>query len=377
MAILAHQNLLKIVKGRSPIITGTLSIKDDQIQMASLDLSIGKRIYGMRASALPSEGMSIQSLIDSLSNYQFDLNTTEDKFLKRGSTYIVPLNEGLRLPKGFSAKFSPKSSTGRVDVFVRVLADGVPGFDLVPDRYHGPLYLEITPLSFDIHLREGQRLVQMRIREGDGHLSGRELAVRQADEAIVWGKDGKPIPARQIRTSDRGIFMHVDLEREIVGFVAREPVMNELSFAREDAYEPEQFWEPIPRPADGCIIINPGRFYLLATCERIKIPTDVCGDIAPYDASAGEFRTHYAGFFDPGFGGTAPEDTGTIGVMEVRGREIPFCLRHGQPICRMDFERMDAIPDMLYGQSSKESHYTKSGASLSKFFRRRNQVWKE
>ena len=377
MSILAHQSLVQMIRGVSPVIIGKEPIEDKRIQIASVDLALSDHVYGMRTSVLPEEGMPMERVLEEFANYHFDLTEDEDKLLLKGHTFVVPLNEALSLPKGFSARFSPKSSIGRVDVFVRVLADGVPNFDRL-DGYEGRLYLEITPLSFGINIRKGQSLVQMRIREGaERFLSSTELALRQASTGIVWGKDGNPLAPNVLRLSGAGIFMHADLDRDIVGFKSRQCVMNELSFARQGEYDPEEFWEPIPRPAKGYVIIEPGVFYLLATRERIKIPEDACAEMAPYDVSAGEIRTHYAGFFDPGFGGTGPGTTGTVGVMEIRGRELPFCLRDGQPVCRMDFEPLDRVPDILYGQSSKESHYTSSGASLSKFFRRREAVWED
>lgn len=378
MPVLSHQNLVKIIRGASPLITGSEAITDEQIQMASVDLTLGYKICGMRTSALPRDGQSVQSLIDQFGFYSFDLKQDESKLLHRGQTYIVPLNERLSLPKGFSAKFSPKSSTGRIDVFVRVLADGVPRFDHVPAEYRGPLYLEITPLSWPIYVRARQPLVQMRIRAngGAGELTEEKLLVRHSNQPIVWSKGREPIPSTRLRLSGNGIFMHIDLDRDVVGFVARDTMPGEIDLSYKDRYEPDVFWEPMPRPRGNSIILCPGRFYLLATKERIKIPADMCGDIAPYDTSAGEFRNHYAGFFDPTFGGVGPDACGTVGVMEVRGREFPFQLSDGQPICRMDFELMDETPDIVYGANGV-NHYTGAGPSLAKYFRRRQEVWPE
>lgn len=376
MFVLSHQNLVKLIRGRNPVITGVEPIMDNQIQMASIDLSLGNRVYATRASSFPDEGQSVEQLLDVIKKrqYAFDLPMGEEKLLHRGQTYLVPLNERLALPKGFSAKFSPKSSIGRIDVFVRIVADGVPWFDHVPSEYQGRLYLEIAPLSGDILIRARQTLVQMRLHVDGPELSEREIIEYQTSEGIVWGKNGKAIAANRLKVEGPGIHMHVDLDREVVGFMARDPFPDELSLARVETYEADDFWEPIPRPRDGFIVLNPGRFYLLATKERIKVPKTLCGDIPPYDTKSGEFRSHYAGFFDPGFGGIASEDTGTVGVMEVRGRELPFLLKDGQPICRMDFMRLDEVPDKLYGIGS---HYTGAGPSLAKFFRNRQEVWKE
>jgi dCTP deaminase len=373
MPILSHQSLIKITRGANPIVRGAEPIADKRVQMSSIDLTLGDHVYSLRSSALPRKGMPISDIVAELSNYDFELDANEDKLLLRGNTYVVPLNESVCLPKGFSARFTPKSSIGRIDLFVRVLGDGVPKFDGL-EEYDGRLYLEITPLSFSVNVRKGQSLAQMRIRQGATTLvSAHDLALRHAESGIVWGKDGAPLPPNTLRLGEGSVFMHADLDRDIVGFRSRNFVLKDISLAEEDSRDPEDFWEPIARPNEGFIVIEPGVFYLLATRERIRIPPDVCGEMAAYDASAGEFRTHYAGFFDPGFGG----EKGTVGVMEIRGRELPFCLRDGQPVCRMDFEQLDGVPDILYGESAKESHYTGSGASLSKFFRRRQEVWKD
>ena len=376
MPVLSHQTLLRIYGGVSPLITADTALCDDQIQMASIDLSLKGPVYGMRASGLPRRGETVRSRIDASAKTGYTFNLTgEDKLLSRRQTYIIPLNEGLKLPPGFAARFSPKSSTGRVDVLARILADGIPHFDSVPaEGYRGPLYLEVTPLSCDILLRSGQSLMQMRLRQGDSLVSANDLVTLQAEKGIVWGKDGKPIAPEKLSLAEHGLYMHVDLDRDIVGFMARDPILAELSFAKSDFYDPYDFWEPITRPKGGSIVLNPGRFYLLATKERVKVPSNICGDIAAYDASTGEFRTHYAGFFDPGFGGSKPEERGTVGVMEVRGREIPFELQDNQPVCRMDFQWLDEVPNRLYGAGN---NYTGEQPSLGKFFRNRQEIWQD
>lgn len=374
MPVLSHQTLAKLIRGVSPVITAAKPIEDERIQMTSLDLTLRGPVYGMRASGLHRAGETVRSRIErsAKTGYEFSLDA-QPKLLHRRQTYLVPLNEGLVLPAGFSARFSPKSSTGRVDVLTRVLADGIPAFDRIEDTgYRGPLYLEITPLSCDILLKVGQPLTQMRVRQGGSQVSPEELRVLQAEVGIVWGKDGKPIQPDRLSFAEHGLYLHADLDRAIVGFVARDPILAELDFDKIDYYDPAEFFEPIRRPRSGSLILSPGRFYLLATKERIKIPPMVCGTMAEYDVSKGEFRTHYAGFFDPGFGGTEPTDRGTVGVMEVRGREIDFELQDGQPVCRMDFEHLDHTPERLYGEGS---HYTGEQPSLGKFFHDRQAVW--
>lgn len=364
-AVLSDQELARIITGEAPFITSKDpdGIRSDQVQASSLDLTIGQQVFGMGVASLPRNGGSVTDLIKG-KQYSFTRDLGDDSFLHRHYTYIVPLNEQLALPEGFSAKFSPKSSTGRTDVFVRVLADGVSRFDYVPEGYRGDLYLEITPLSFPILVRPGASLVQMRIRNGDARLSGRDVAIMHSHKGIFLDKKGNVIPMHDLKLAEHGVYLHVDLDCDIVGFVARSNVTNVLSLSMSGASDPFEFWEPIPRPRDG-LILDPDRFYLLQTKGRVRIPNDVCGDIAPYDASTGEFRTHYAGFFDPGFG----MEVGITCVLEVRGREVPHRLFDNDPICLMVFERVGAVLKPYQG------HYQNTGPSLSKHFKNRYEVW--
>jgi len=364
-AVLSDQELRRIITGEAPLITSKdpAGIQLDRIQASSLDLTIGQQVYGMGVASLPRGGGSVADLITG-SQYSFTRGLGQDSFLHRKYTYLVPINEQLALPRGFSAKFSPKSSTGRTDVFVRVLADGVSRFDHVPEGYRGDLYLEITPLSFPILVRPGESLVQMRIRNGDARLSGREVALMHSHKGIFLDKNGQAIPMHDLKLAEHGVYLHVDLDRDVVGFVARSNVTSALSLSEKGKSDPFEYWEPIPRPRGG-LTLDPDRFYLLQTKGRIRIPNDVCGDIAPYDASTGEFRTHYAGFFDPGFG--APD--GITCVLEMRGREVPHRLFDNDPVCLMVFEQVGTVEKPYSG------HYQNNGPSLSKHFRDRYEVW--
>lgn len=361
--VLSDKDLSAIINGEAPFITKKSGFAPDQIQASSLDLTLGSQVFGMGVASLPRSGGGISDLVKEC-QYSFTLNPDQPGFLHRGYTYIVPLNESLMLPEGFSAKFSPKSSTGRTDVFVRILADGVPRFDYVPEGYQGDLYLEITPLSFPVFIRPGLSLVQMRIRNGDARLSGKEIAVMHSNKGIFMDKGGKAILTHNLKLADHGVYMHVDLDRDVVGLVSRANVANALSLFEVGTHDPRDFWEPILRPRNG-LTLNPDRFYLLPTKERARIPNDICGDIAPYDASTGEFRTHYAGFFDPGFGG----DEGITGVLEVRGREVPHRLFDNDPICLMNFERVSPVAKPYNG------NYQNPGPSLSKHFKDRYEAW--
>ncbi len=361
--VLADRDLHAIITGEAPFITKQDSFTLDQIQASSLDLTLGSQVFGMGVASLPRSGGSVADLLKG-NQYAFDLNIGQPGFLHRGYTYIVPLNEGLLLPEGFSAKFSPKSSTGRTDTFVRILADGVPRFDYVPEGYQGSLYLEITPLSFPILIRPGLSLVQMRIRNGDARLTGKEVAIMHSHKGIFMDKGGKVILTHDLKLAEHGVYMHIDLDRDIVGFASRTNVASALTLFDSATHDWSEFWEPIRRPRNG-LTLNPDRFYLLPTKERARIPNDVCGDIAPYDASTGEFRTHYAGFFDPGFGG----EFGITGVLEVRGREVPHRLFDNDPICLMNFERVSPVSKPYDG------NYQNPGPSLSKHFKERYEAW--
>jgi len=245
------------------------------------------------------------------------------------------------------------------------LADGVPRFDNVPSGYEGNLYLEITSLSFQIHICPYLSLAQMRICNGDARLSGRNVAIMHSKNGVILDKEGSVISTRDLNLAEHGIYMHVNLDRDTVGFISRRHVPGVLSFSKEAANDALDYWTPIRRPLSGKLTLDPDRFYLLSTKERIRIPIDVCGDIAPYDASTGEFRTHYAGFFDPGFGG----ETGVTGVLEVRGREMPHQICDGDPICLMVFERVGSVEKPYSG------HYQNPGPSLSKRYKNRYEVW--
>lgn len=375
--VLARTELTSIIRGRAPIITtsfpGGISDKD-QIQPSSVDLTLGNEVYGMRRTSLPRRNQPVSELLKS-AEYTFEMEDGKEGFLHSNYVYIVPLRESVKLPNGFSAKFSPKSSIGRIDVFVRVLADGVPLFDQLPDGYEGNLYLEISPLSFRVKISPGQSLMQMRLKVGDPRLSGNEVKLAQSEYGIFYDKEGDPIGAHMLDTSEHGVYMHLDLDRDIVGLISRgsadplsltEFVRKNDQGGEEGGHPWPQYWEQIPRPENGKLEIYPGSFYLLATKERALIPTHLSGDIMPYDAGSGEFRSHYAGFFDPGFGG----EKGTTGVLEVRGRELPHELSDGKPICLMVFER-------LLSTATYEGHYTDPRPSLSKFFSGRYEAWEK
>lgn len=360
--------------GRSPEIRGVR--ERDQIRFESIDCRLEDRVYRMLSSALPRKTETIRQLIESYCMYSFRLSDN-DKVLESGKPYIIPLRESLAPSLVYSAYFSPKSSTGRCFTFVRVLSDRNSFYDRIPQGYKGKLYLEVTPLPFTISLRAGVDLVQMRIRDQFDdrltseyiHLAHKTALRCKVAGGVVFSKEKKPMHSNELNVHNNRLYFTLDLDRRIAGFVAKESCIQKLDWSRTD-HNPLDFWDPIVRPADGQLILKPGRFYLLCTKERVKIPPDLCGSVVDYETGSGEFRTHFASFFAPGFGG----ETGTPIVLEVRGLDAPFRLVDNQTICCMEFHRIRGIPSLLNG--GRESYYD-GAVSLSKHFKDRKEIWEE
>ena len=315
-------------------ITASSPFDADQVQPASLDLRLGARAWRVRASFLPGQGRTVVQRIDAVAMHELDLS--RGAVLERGCVYIAELQERLALPRGVSARANPKSSTGRVDVFVRLLSDGGPAFDDVAAGYHGPTYIEIAPQTFSVLVRRGTRLNQLRLKTGE--------------------------PPR-LRTENVG----VDLTGEIAGFRGRRHA-GVIDLDKEDGHDPHDFWEPL-RPTGGELLLDPGEFYILASKQAVEIPVMEAAEMTPIDPSVGEFRVHYAGFFDPGFGTDDAHGKGSRGVLEVRSHETPFILEDGQTVARLVYEPLTEKPSRLYGDLG--SHYQRQGLKLSKHFR----VW--
>jgi len=335
----------------------------DQIQPASLDLRLGAIAYRVRASFLPGPGTAVARRIAELKLHEFAL--TGGAVLETSCVYIVPLIESLALPADIAAAANPKSSTGRLDVFTRVIADETRGFDRVEGGYHGPLYAEISPKTFPVLVREGSRLSQIRFRHGDAVLDGEALRALHARERLV---------DRAEAVMGEGVAVSVDLSgggagngEGIVGYRAKRHTAV-IEVERRGAYEVADFWEPIAARADRSLILDPDEFYILASTEAVQVPPDYAAEMAPFDPLVGEFRVHYAGFFDPGFGYAGAGGLGARAVLEVRSREVPFILEHGQIVGRLVYEKMLARPDQLYG-SGIGSNYQAQGLKLSKHFR--------
>ena len=344
--------------------TGTIRIAraldTDQIQPASLDLRLGTRAYRIRASFLPSPDNTVADRLQSLALHEIDL--TRGAVLETGCVYLVELMEGLALKGGISATANPKSSTGRLDVFTRVILDRVQAFDTIPANYEGPLYLEISPQTFPILVRTGSRLSQIRFRRGRAELSVEEIHALQDAERLV--DTATPIVAPS------GIAVTIDLMGEawggLLGYRAKRH-SSVIDVDRKAAADVLDFWEPIQARGRGEIILDPDEFYILASKEAVVVPPAYAAEMVPFDPLVGEFRAHYAGFFDPGFGHAAAGGRGARAVLEVRSREVPFILEHGQIVARLVYERMTEMPRSLYGELG--SNYQSQGLKLSKHFR--------
>jgi dCTP deaminase len=335
------------------------AVEPDQVQPASLDLRLGATAFRVRASFLPGPGVSVARRLDALKLHEIDL--ANGAVLERGCVYIVPLLESLALPEPVSATTNPKSSTGRLDIFTRVIVDGARGFDSVPAGYAGPLYLEISPRTFPILVRTGSRLSQMRFRIGNPRLNAGEHRALHAAETLVFD------PNQEVGD---GVALSIDLKGDsrngLVGFRSKRYTAV-VDVDRRAALPVLDFWEPLYSRGGSEIILDPDEFYILVSRESVHVPPDYAAEMVPFDPMVGEFRVHYAGFFDPGFGHSAAGGEGSRAVLEVRSREVPFLLGHGQTIGRLLYERMAERPDRLYG-AGLGSNYQAQTLKLSKHF---------
>ena len=313
-------------------ITAATPFDTDQVQPASLDLRLAGRAWRVRASFLPGHGRTVGERVADVSMHEIDL--TRGAVLERGCVYIAELQERLRLPRGVAGRANPKSSTGRVDVFVRLLTDQGAVFDDVAEGYDGPMYLEIAPQTFSVLVRAGTRLNQLRLKRGVPPL----LSTRSVG---------------------------VDLTGDVAGFRGRRHA-GVVDLDKEDGHDPRDYWEPL-ETRRGALLLDPGEFYILASNEAVEIPVLEAAEMTPIDPSVGEFRVHYAGFFDPGFGTDEAHGKGSKGVLEVRSHETPFLLEHGQTVARLVYEPLTERPTRLYGEDG--SHYQRQGLKLSKHFR--------
>lgn len=347
-----------IAKG---IVRLALPQADAQIQPASLDLRLGDVAYRVRASFLPGPAAKVQTKLDALKLHAIDL--TDSAVLETGCVYVVPLLESLALPETMSASANPKSSTGRLDVFTRVIADHASAFDQVAAGYTGPLYAEICPQTFPIVVRRGSRLSQIRFRTGSGDDTDASLAELHARETLVTGA----AVAADIRD---GIALSVDLEGDAEGLIGYRAKRHTaiVDVDQPGACALHDYWEPIYARGRRDFVLDPDQFYILASKEAVHVPPTHAAEMVPFNPLVGEFRVHYAGFFDPGFGHAAAGGTGSRAVLEVRSHKVPFILEDGQIIGRLIYEQMTEVPELLYGRDLG-SNYQAQGLKLSKHFK--------
>ncbi|MBO6900744.1 MAG: 2'-deoxycytidine 5'-triphosphate deaminase [Rhizobiaceae bacterium] len=336
----------------------------DQVQPASLDLRLGTTAYRVRASFLPG-AHPVADKLSALKLHEIDLSG--GAVLETGCVYIVPLMERLALPDDISASANPKSSTGRLDIFTRVMTDRGREFDKISAGYSGPLYLEVSPRTFPIVVRAGSRLSQVRFRRGSPLLDAADLGGLHARETLVASDEPN--------ISGGGIALSIDLRGDsngLVGYRAKHHTAV-IDVDVKAAHDVLDFWDPLFVRGTGELVLDPDEFYILASREAVHVPPDYAAEMTPFDPLVGEFRVHYAGFFDPGFGHSAAGGTGSRAVLEVRSHEVPFILEHGQTVGRLVYEHMLSRPKKLYG-SALSSNYQAQGLKLSKHFRAGDEI---
>jgi dCTP deaminase len=336
-------------------------IQDDQIQPASLDLRLGSVAYRVRASFLPGKNATVKQRLDDLAMHEMDISN--GGVLERGCVYIIPLLEYLSLKHRMSAMGNPKSSIGRLDIFTRIITDNGTEFDRIREQYKGPLYAEVSPRTFSVLVRKGSRLNQIRIRRGNPPSTDEGMRRLQKELQVV-----ESISEDDIRN---GVPVSVDVRGDQSGRIIGYKAKNHAGLIDIDKvrhYDVLDYWEPVYAPQRGGLILDPADFYILASLQSVKVPPTYAAEMIAYDTLVGEFRVHYAGFFDPGFGHPDAGGEGSRAVLEVRSFEVPFVIEHGQVVGRLAYERLTAQPTRLYG-SSVNSSYQRQGIALSKHFK--------
>jgi dCTP deaminase len=362
--ILPSQRIRELIAhGR---VSTPLPVEDDQIQPSSLDLRLGPVGYRMQASFLPGPKATVESRIKDLAMTKIDL--TRPTVFEKGCVYLVPLMEQLNLTSELSAKANPKSTTGRLDIFTRLICDGGTEFERVPEGYKGTLYAEVVPRTFTIIVQAGVKLNQLRFVRGCPPPSDTTLQELDQQETLVFGAGDLPAEAQINRGLMVSLNLQGDPEHRLIGYRARQNTPA-IDLLKKDHYDPEDFWDPIYEPRNRRIILNPDDFYILLSKEKVRIPPAYAAEMVAYDPSMGEFRIHYAGFFDPGFGYGASDVKGSHAVLEVRSHEVPFLIEDGQIVGRLIYERLLSHSDKIYGMGIGSS-YQGQGLALSKQFKR-------
>lgn len=345
-------------------------VPDSSIQPASLDLRLGTVAYRLRCSFLP-DNESVEKKLQRYQMGEIDL-TGAGGILEQNRPYLVPLHESLDLPEYIRGKANPKSSTGRLDIFTRIITDNNYMFDEIPGGYQGRLYLEVVPRTFTVRVKAGIALNQLRLMIGRTTLSDQEIVDLHDQTALLY-RDGDALPRERIAVGS-GLFLGLQLRgrkaREVVGYRGKENSQM-IDLVKVNSYYVDDFWEEVRSEPPGRVVLHPEKFYLLLSRDNVRIPPNYAAEMTAYDPTSGELRTHYAGFFDPGFGFGRDTSTGSRAALEVRAHDVPFAVEHGQNICKLAFEKMTEVPDRLYG-ADLQSHYQGQEIALSKHFRRKS-----
>lgn len=363
-------------------ISASPPIEDQQIQPASLDLRLGTEAFRLKCSFLPERNDIFVKQHDWLDVFKHELvmypiDLSDGAILEQGHVYLVRLLEELHLPKGIYGRANPKSSTGRLDIFTRVITALNVGFDDIKEGYSGPIHLEIVPRSFTIKVKTGMSLNQLRFIKGRSGLSDIKIKKLHKERPLLYDFDHKHGDWEEVKSPrfrvDHGLFLSVDLKgnanHQTIGYKAKR-ISNLLDLFPEKIgqHEVEEFWEPLKANRNGTLILEPEEFYILASKERIRVPAGYAAEMVAYEAACGELRTHYAGFFDPGFGFGDGTMKGTQVVLEVRPHDVPFLIHHGQNFFKVEYEILSEQSENLYGPSCGSS-YHQQGLTLSKHFK--------
>ncbi len=364
--VIAYQGIKELVnKG---VIKANNPIEELQIQPSSVDLRLGKYGYRVPASFLLPTGGKVQDKLDEYAKDYYKFSIEKGAFLEARKTYVFELQEELNLPEGMKARCNPKSSTGRVDTFTRLITDNCTNFDNVVAGYRGKLYLKVFPMSFDLKIKEGLSLNQIRFFQGKNYrLNTDELVEAYKKYQLLFDKEGNPIPLEKAMVGEGGLFLTLDLNDDIVGYRSKRNA-RPIDLTKIKHHKIEDYWEPIAKPKTGKLILDTDHFYILKSRERIRVPTSFAVEMVDFHSGIGEFRSHYAGFFDPGFGyGKNGEVKGTHAVLEVRMRDVPMEVVDGQVFVKMVFEKMVETPKVSYGVELP-SNYHSQKLALSKHF---------
>ena len=372
--VLSSQEILELI--HKNVITSENGIEKDLIQPASIDLRLGIKAWRVPASFLPGKGNKVSSRLKDLAMHEFSL--IDGAVLECGCVYIVKLLENVSLTDNLTGIANPKSSTGRLDVFTRLIVDGAMEFEEVPAGYQGPLYAEISPRTFSVLVRTGSRLNQLRLRRGQSFTSDKEMEILQEHVGLVRNQDNINLPDK----IKNGVPLSVDLvgENGLIGYKAKKHSML-IDIDKPNHYKRELFWEKITvedllyqsgayqnKNNQGSLILSPDAFYILASKEYVSVPSKYAAEMRAYDTKVGEFRAHYAGFFDPGFGLTELGSSKTKAVLEVRSHDVPFLIEQDQTVCRLVYEPMANVPSVLYGETGSSNNYQAQGLKLAKHF---------